>query len=274
MKEETKPQDKYLMVNGLRLHYLDWGNEAQQAMLLVHGMQDCAHNWDFFAASMARDYHILAMDQRGHGDSQWSPEAVYGLKDYVDDISGFIDELELQNIVFVGHSVAGRSAMVYIASHPDKVERLVIVDIDPLGFNPESTRMFKWYKSELDEWDSLEAVVERLQLREPQASTEILQHHAIYMTRELPGGRRIWKRDRATLFVYERPELWSHYRKITCRTLIVRGKDSALVTSEVAQEMVRDLPGAKLVDIRGGGHWCYDENPSDFEAEARKFLGK
>jgi len=274
MEEKTKPQDKYLTVKGLKLHYLEWGNKTQQTMLLLHGFQDCARGWDSFAKSISRDYHVIAMDHRGHGDSQWSPDAAYKLPDYIDDITGFVDQLGLQNVVLVGHSAGGRNAMVYIAAHPDKVERVVIVDIDPLSYNPETAKLFAWYKSESDEWDSLEAVVERLRLRAPRASDEILRHRAIHMTKELPGGRRIWKRDKTILLVYERAELWAYYRKINCPTLILRGEVSDTLTREVAQEMVQALPGAKLVEIKGAAHWCYDENPVDFEAAVREFLSK
>ena len=94
------------------------------------------------------------------------------------------------------------------------------------------------------------------------------------MTRDLPGGRRIWKRDRAILPAYERPELWTDYRKINCPTLIIRGEDSAILSREVALEMVDALPEARLVELSGAGHWCYDDNLSDFEAAIREFLGK
>jgi pimeloyl-ACP methyl ester carboxylesterase len=274
VEKQATPQEKYVTIRGLRLHYLDWGNETRQPMLLVHGLQDCAHNWDIFAASMSGDYHILALDQRGHGDSQWSSKAAYRLKDYVDDITGFVEELKLQNTVYIGHSAGGRNAMVYIASHPGKIERLVIADIDPLGFNAESSRMRAGFEAESDEWDALEAVVERLRLRAPRAPRETLRHHALCMTGDLPGDRRIWKRDKAILPVYERPELWTYYRKIDCPILIIRGEYSALLTPEVAQEMVNTLPGAKLVELKGAGHWGYDENLTDFEAAVREFLSK
>ena len=274
VKSEAKPQDKYRQVKGLRLHYVDWGNETKPTVLLVHGLQDSAHNWDILAASLAEDYRVLAIDQRGHGDSQWSSNAAYGLQDYVDDISGFIDALKLQNVIYVGHSAGGRNAMAYIASNPDRIDRLVIADIDPLGFNPESTRMRSGFEAESDEWDSLDAVIERLRLRAPRAPREILLNHALCMTRELPGGRRIWKRDKAILPAYERPELWASYRSINCPTLIIRGEDSAILTPEVAQEMRAALPGTKLVEIKGAGHWCYDDSLTDFEKAVRKFIAK
>ena len=272
MEQQAKPQDKYVTIEGLNLHYVDWGNETWPAMLLVHGLQDCAHNWDNFAASMAKDYHVLAIDLRGHGDSQWSSTAAYRLKDYVQDITGFIDELKLQNIVYIGHSAGGRDAMAYIASHPEKIERLIIADIDPLGFNPESSRMRSGFESESDEWDSLKAVIERLGQRSPGASSETLLHHALCMTRDLPGGRRIWKRDKAILPAYDRPELWDSYRKINCPTLIIRGENSAILTRGVAHEMVEALPLAKLRELKGAGHWCYDDNLNDFETAVREFL--
>ncbi len=272
MEQQAKPQDKYIMIEGISLHYVDWGNEKRPAMLLVHGLQDCAHNWDIFAALVTKDYHVLAIDLRGHGDSQWSSTAAYQLKDYVQDITGFIDELKLQNVVYIGHSAGGRDAMAYIASHPDKIERLIIADIDPLGFNPESSRMRAGFESESDEWDSLEAVIERLRQRSPGASPEILRHHALCMTRDLPGGRRIWKRDKAILPAYDRPELWANYRKINCPTLIIRGENSAILSQEVAREMIQVLPAAKLREIKAAGHWCYDDNLRDFETAVREFL--
>ena len=272
MRVKGNPEDRYVTIKGLRLHYVDWGNNLGQPLLLVHGLQDCGHNWDFLAESLSADYHVLALDQRGHGDSQWSSEHAYGLSDYVDDISGFIDSLGLKDVVFVGHSAGGRNAMVYIASHPGKIAKAVIADIDPLGVNPESSRMRAGFEAESDEFDSMNAVVERLRTRAPRAPVEILQHHAFCMTRDLSEGRRIWKRDKAILPSYERPELWSYYRKISCPTLIIRGEDSALLTPDVAQEMVKALPGVKLAEISGGGHWCYDENLNGFEAAVREFL--
>ncbi|MFQ5987880.1 MAG: alpha/beta fold hydrolase, partial [Dehalococcoidia bacterium] len=83
----VKPQDKYLLVNGLRLHYLDWGSEGGQAMLLLHGFTTLAHAWDFFAPTFQDRYHVLALDQRGHGESQWSKNATYTTEEHLVDIA-------------------------------------------------------------------------------------------------------------------------------------------------------------------------------------------
>src|SRR5438876_12119464 len=71
------PTDRFVTVNGLRLHYLEWGAATKPAMILLHGIAKHAHTFDHIAADFARDYHVLAVDMRGHGDSGWSPEGAY-----------------------------------------------------------------------------------------------------------------------------------------------------------------------------------------------------
>ena len=128
---------------------------------------------------------------------------------------------DFQKVVIVGHSAGGRNAFMYAIANPAIVEGLVIVDIDPDAVNPDSQGMFHRYHSEPDEWESLEAVVERLRSRQPNSYEERLTHQALYMTRELPDGRRAWKRDRKLLEGYERPDLWrsglrSGVRRLSC----------------------------------------------------------
>src|SRR5262245_14607714 len=96
--------DKYATVGGLRLHYLDWGNPARPAMILLHGIARHAHTFDHIAADFARDYHVIALDMRGHGDSDWSPQGAYLVEDYVKDLEGLVAQLGLQRITLHGNS--------------------------------------------------------------------------------------------------------------------------------------------------------------------------
>ncbi|MCH8110234.1 MAG: alpha/beta hydrolase [Chloroflexi bacterium] len=272
MSEQMQPQDRWIEIDGLRLHYLEWGNADAQPMMLLHGLQDCARSWDFFAASLSSDYHVIALDHRGHGDSGRASSDRYGLQDYVSDIEALVERLELRKIVLIGHSAGGRNAFVYAANHPELVESLVIVDIDPDAANLDSQEMFNRYMSESDEWDSLEAVVERLRSRQPNSTDEMLIHQATYMTSDLPGGRRAWKRDRTLLAAYERPDLWAEWSQISQPTLIIRGRQSNLLTHEVAVKMREAIPRARLAELEGGGHWFYQEIPDEFETAVRWFL--
>ena len=132
--------------------------------------------------------------------------------------------------------------------------------------------MFVRYNTETDEWESLEAVVERLRSRQPNSSEEMLAHQALHMTSELAGGRRAWKRDRALLAAYERPDLWAEWSRLRCPTLVLRGRQSELLTHEVAVRMREAVEGARLAELEGGAHWFYQERPSDFEGAVRWFL--
>ena len=272
MTHIREPVDGYIEVDGLRLHYLDWGNEDAQPMVLLHGLQDCARSWDVFAASARYSHRVLALDHRGHGDSDWAAADRYRLRDYVADLKGLVDRLRLQSVVLIGHSAGGRNAILYSIDHPDVVEALVVVDIDPDAINPESQRMFGLYNSETDEWGSVKAVVERLRSRQPNSSEDTLSHQALHMTREPSSGGRVWKRDRQLLAAYERPDLWAEWSRLTCPTLIVRGRQSALLTHDVAVRMREAIPRARLAELEGGGHWFYQEFPGAFEATVRWFL--
>ncbi|MEE8442957.1 MAG: alpha/beta hydrolase [Dehalococcoidia bacterium] len=272
MTEVRQPQDKEIVVRGLKLHYVDWGMEGQQPMLLLHGLQDCARSWDTFAAAIAPRYCVLALDHRGHGDSAWAADGSYKLDDYVGELTEFIETLDLRNLVLVGHSAGGKNSFVYASAHSDRLDKLIIVDMDPDAYNPGSATMFDRYRTESDEWDDLDAVVERLRSREPGAPEETLRHQAEVMTREAPGGKRVWKRDRALVLGYERPEAWEYLDKIACDTLLVRGALSPLLTHEVAVRMQERIPRCELVELDNAGHWCYDENALDFKRAVKRFL--
>jgi pimeloyl-ACP methyl ester carboxylesterase len=266
------PADAHFDAGGIRLHYVDWGNAEARPMVLLHGLQDCARSWDFFARSMAPDFHIVALDHRGHGDSEWVSQDRYRLRDYVADVEALMDHLGLDDVVLVGHSAGGRNAWMYTVGHPDRVSSLVIVDIEPDAENPESSGMFERYHAEPDEWESPEAIVERLRGRQPESTEEMLRHQAAHMTNSLSEGVRVWKRDRKLLEAYERPDLWDEWSRIMCPTLIVRGRQSELLTHAVAIKMREAIRSVRLVELDGGGHWFYQEFPGAFETTVRWFL--
>ena len=264
--------DSYFDLDGLRLHYVGWGNDGARPLVLLHGLQDCARSWDTFASWASARFRVISLDHRGHGDSQWAPADRYRLKDYVSDVEGLVRHLDLQDIVLMGHSAGGRNAFMYALRDPGVVRTLIIVDIDPDEVNPASRQMFERYGREGDEWESMEAVVERLRTRQPNSSDEMLLHQATHMTRALDNGRRVWKRDPALLSAYERPELWTQWSSLSCPTLIIRGRQSELLNHEVAVRMREALPGSRLAELEGGGHWFYQEFPGAFEKTVRWFL--
>ena len=189
----------------------------------MHGLQDCARSWDTFAASLAVEYRVIALDSRGHGDSGRPLDGAYGFEEYVSDIGALLDTLHLNDPILVGHSAGGRYVYTYAARNPHKVRALVVVDIDPDSINVSSAGMFDRYLSEPDEWSSIAAVVERLRLRQPRSSDLMLLSQAEVMTKPVKAGStsRIWKRDRSILESYQRPNLWDVWKSIRCPTVII-----------------------------------------------------
>src|SRR5436190_17624620 len=110
--------DRFVTVNGLRIHYLEWGAATKPAMILLHGIAKHAHTFDHIAADFARDYHVLAVDMRGHGDSGWSPEGAYLVEDYVKDIEGLVRQLGIRRVTLLGNSTGCRVVQVFAGMHP------------------------------------------------------------------------------------------------------------------------------------------------------------
>jgi esterase len=271
--DKVKPEDKFITANNLNLHYLEWSSPGAVPMVLLHGLCGDAHYWDFFAHNMRGDYHILALDQRGHSDSDWAQS--YGPKDYVLDLEVFVAQLGLDNIVLIGHSMGGINAIICAARHPELVNRLVIVDIGPEISAEGIERMKKERTSEPEAFDSKEEAISYMRRIEPRQSDKFIRHQVCYALRQDERGRLRFKYDRALLSTELRsPQwLWEYISQVVCPSLLVRGMESDMLTTEVAERMGRNLAFGSVVDIEHAGHSVPGDNPDAFETVVRRFLG-
>jgi pimeloyl-ACP methyl ester carboxylesterase len=279
MALQVQPQDKTVTANGLTLHYLDWGSAGQPPIVLLHGLRGHAHAWDDFSAAMCEDYRVLALDQRGRGDSAWAKDGDYTTNAYVADLLGFTDALGLTSFILVGHSMGGRNSMAFSARYPDKVQKLVIVDIGP-AVNPRgSARIRQEITAVPEEFDSFEAVVAYMSKQNRFAAPEVLRRRLRYATKPLPNGKIGWRYDLAIREQWRRgpsaPEdLWPAWKGIACPTLIVRGAESDVLSAEATQQMLTTLPHASQVEIPRAAHMVFEENPEDFLTAVRAFVGQ
>ncbi len=137
----------------LRLHYADWGNGSAPHMLLVHGVQDHCHSWDWFADAFADRYHVLAADLRGHGDSEWVRGSSYHHLDYVYDLDQLVRQRGLLPSILVSHSMGGTLASLLAGVYPDCFAALVIIEGVGLwpgwdgGDVPPHQRIDDWIRS-------------------------------------------------------------------------------------------------------------------------------
>src|SRR5919109_1522916 len=129
MTVQVRYLDKAVAVNGLKLHYLEWGDPSAPTLIALHGLRGHGHSWDSFSEPMPGEYRILVFDQRGRGDSDWAPDGQYTSEVYVKVLEGFWEVSQLRNFILMALFMGGPNSMVFIAPHPSMVNRLIIVDI-------------------------------------------------------------------------------------------------------------------------------------------------
>jgi pimeloyl-ACP methyl ester carboxylesterase len=279
---EVKPKSKHVVIDGFRLHYLDWDNQGKKPMLLLHGGGQTAHTWDLFSLCLSNDYHIYALDQRGHGDSEWSPISDYSDKAHQKDIEGFIEYLKLDNFILIGLSMGGTNAYTYAAKHWTKLTGLVIVDIGP-EILIKGKRKIRDFTMSTNRLNSIAKFVDRETKSNPRRPRQMLKHSMSHNLRKLPNGDWTWKTDRRhqkvdgnTVNLKDPVELikkrWTYIRSIGCPTLIVRGEDTTILSQSVANRMAETIPNSKTVTISKAGHTVIGDNPPEFEARVLEFL--
>jgi len=154
--DSSGPTSRIYFSQRLRLHYVDWGNPSAPPLLLVHGGRDHCRNWDWVAAALRKDWHVLAPDLRGHGDSQWSPDGNYSTAAYVYDLAQLIHQQELAPVTIIAHSLGGNIAIRYTGVYPENVRRLVAIEglgpsprqMEKRSAIPIAERMRKWVDEE------------------------------------------------------------------------------------------------------------------------------
>lgn len=272
MEALSLPTDKLIKINGLNLHYVEWGSSSAVSMLLLHGLCAHAHYWDFFADSMKDDYHILALDQRGHGDSDWAES--YGPKDYVLDLELFVASLRLDGFVLIGHSMGGINTIIYAARHPELVKALVVVDISPEINSGGIERMENERAGEPESFGSEEEAISYMKKLETRHSDEFVRYQVKYALKQDDKGKLTFKYDKALRSTELRSPawLWEYVSQVVCPTLLVHGTESDMLATEVAKTMGGNLAFGSVVDVEQAGHSVPGDNPQAFEAAVNEFL--
>ena len=273
---EVEPRNREVSVEGLRIHYLDWGTEGKQPLLFLHGALQQGHSWDFISLALCPNYHVLALDARGHGDSQWSPDGDYSLDAHLQDLDGFVEAVGLEDFILVGHSMGGRNAYAYASRRPERVKALVIVDVGPeVGKRGEAR--IRRFRGLPDEADSYEEFATRVQGYTGRPREQVLGALK-YSIRQRPDGRWTWKYDKLLRSPDYQPQSWSPERlwesleDIRCPTLIVRGGDSDIFPVETLERMLQVIPQSTSAVVPKAGHLVAGDNPDGFLKALRAFL--
>ena len=276
---ETVPIDSFVTANGLRFHHLAWGEPRMPKVLMLHGFAQTCHSWDFAALSLCDRYHVLALDQRGHGDSEWSADGDYSPAAHQRDIAAIVQALGLSDFVLIGLSMGGRNALTYAAEHPERVRGLVLVDSAPeqRSTGAEAIRRFV---AEKDELDSFEEFVARVKGYNPLRSEEQIRGSLRHNLKQLPNGSWTWKYDKVLRSPGHLPRpdpdmtarLWGYVKRVRCPTLVVRGAESDVVSKDATEEVCRRVRDCRLAVVERAGHLVPGDNPSRFNEVVSDFL--
>ena len=243
-------------IDGLTFHYVDWGGSGAP-LVMLHGLSGHARTWDHTAAALSDQYHVLALDQRGHGDSDWAPQ--YGLRPMANDLLGWLDALDLSEVTLMGLSMGGLISFVFAAAHPERVARMVIMDIGP-ELAPAGSANVTSSLAANDVFSSADEAFAQARAANPRPTDATLRHRVTHNLRPLPDGSLTYKYDKElrrnprALFDHTPDELWAAWRAVSCPVLLVRGADSDVLAADTAQRMLAENPNVRFASIPDCGH--------------------
>jgi pimeloyl-ACP methyl ester carboxylesterase len=270
--------DRTVVLRGSRFHYTEAGAADASPVVLLHGVTGHARTWDAESAALAPRHRVLALDQRGHGDSDPPPDTDYTIPALVGDLAAFVDTLGLSRVALVALSMGGRVAIQYAASHPARVRRLVVVDIGPDIAPDGRARVGGLMAAAPEHFETLDDVFAYQRAGNARYTDALLRARVQHGMRPLPGGGFTWKYDRGLRELVrsgrwsDPTDLWPAWRALACPTLLVRGAESDILTADTAGKMVEAQPNARLVEIPDAGHTVPGDQPAAFIKILHAFL--
>jgi pimeloyl-ACP methyl ester carboxylesterase len=255
--------DKFVNANGLRLHYLDYGNDGAPWLVCVHGLSGNAHNFDALAPHLTPKYHVISVDVRGRGDSQWGPPTEYLPQNYVTDLARMLEALGVARTSLIGTSMGGIISMTYAGGWPERVERLVLNDIGCEIDLAGVARIANYVGDAPERFEDIGEVVKYYRENYPpmaKLAESVVADQVKWSVKPGAAGGLEWKMDpnvRRPLrgaTAQNRFDLWVPYARIASPILIVRGADSDILASATAGRMCKVNKQAKTVEVPGVGH--------------------
>ena len=283
-----EPVSRFFVSQRLRLHYVDWGNEGAPPLLLLHGGRDHCRNWDWVARDLRRDFHVVAPDLRGHGDSEWERGGLYAGVSHIYDLAQFIHQQALAPLTIIAHSLGGHIALRYAGLYPEAVSRLVAIEgvwLPPVALVTErdaAQRVRDWIEQQRGlaarqprHYATFDEALARMQAANTHLSEAQARHLTYHGLRRNEDGSYTWKFDNYVrsfppVDIGER-DLYALWERIECPTLLVHGRESWMTDPEKDGRMAY-FRNARLAWFDKAGHWVHHDRTEAFLACVRDFL--
>lgn len=284
------PTSNSFISQRLRLHYVDWGNPDAPPLILQHGGRDHCRSWDWVAAELAKDWHVIAPDLRGHGDSAWSPDGDYTGHAFVYDFAQLVHTLGHEQITIIAHSLGGSITTRFAGLYPEKVRKFV--NIEGLGPSPEliakrdarplADRMREWIENKRKaagrlprRYPTIEAALSRMKEENTFLSDEQARHLTIHGTNRNEDGTWSWKFDNYlnvwAPFDTPQTEIEKNWQAITCPTLLLYGANSWASNPE-RDGRAKHFQNGRVIEYENAGHWLHHDQLDRFLSDVTTFL--
>lgn len=274
------PESHHVLLGDMRFHYVDWGTEGRLPVVFLHGGALSCRTWDLVCLSLREEYRCLALDQRGHGDSEWSNTLDYSIEAYVGDLERFVDHLGLDRFVLVGMSLGAVVTASYASQHSERLAAAVIIDAGPEPRTDGGQRI-RDFVAETTELDSLDEFINKAVEFNPRRDPSLLKRSLKHNLRRKLDGKWVRKNDTRHMSAETFPRMiadikehWRDIGNIGCPVLVVRGAESDVFYEEDAHKLAADLPNGRTVTIEGAGHTVQGDNPRELVSALREFFSE
>jgi pimeloyl-ACP methyl ester carboxylesterase len=275
----TRYVSRNTVVRHERLHFLEWGDPQAPPVLLLHGVNQTAHSWDLVALHLCDRYHVFALDQRGHGDSEWTRDQDYSRDAMAQDALAFIAQQGIERPIVIGHSMGGGVTMQVAMRRPELPRAVVFVDIAPVRSGERGHEIRDFMRANI-EFDRIEDFVERVRRYDPFRPLEHMERTARYNLFKRADGKLVSKSDRVLHEREARRDGAPPMQQVTlddvkvigCPALVIRGEHSNIVKPAESQAFTEALPRGHFVEVANCGHNVHTQNTPGFLDALRPFL--
>ena len=268
-----RAKHRNVRINGLDLHLLETGPPQAPPICFLHGGAAHAHWFDRVIPAFTDRFHVVSLDQRGHGASAWATPPAYATQDFASDLLALMEHFGWARMALVGHSMGGHNSMAFAAWHPERVSALVVVDSRPLLPPDRIDRMRERGQRPPRLHSSEEQAVRSFRLlpKETAADPALLEHLARAGLIRTDGGYR-YRFDPACYANRQPVDCWPLVPRITAPALVVRGELSPILPVDMAARLGAAIPRAEVVEIKGAYHHLTLDAPDDFARVLDRFL--
>ena len=289
-RDAMEPQSQFVVVDGVRLHIVDWGGHGPNGhgpnLLLLHANGFLGHVYRALIRQLIPHYRVWTIDLRGQGDSERGELTETHWQSMARDVIGVVDQLGLGEFYGIGHSGGGALLALYAATHPGQVKALALLEPVTIPQEPAFAQRLSSDNHPLVErtlrrrvvWESRQQLFAAYQGKDAFANwqEEVLWDYVNYGTANLPDGRITLKctaEVEAHVFATTMSlDIFSQTNKIDCPVLVLRGELTDVPLATVAERLAQRIPNGSLVTVPGTSHFLPMEKPAQVGQMIREYF--